>query len=57
MHSDRLVEDEAQNTLRPRRPTEGAINPESSDECPTEEAINSDRQAGVRRPKSINPNR
>ena len=26
-HSDRLVEDEPQNALRPRLPTEGAINP------------------------------
>ena len=40
-HSDRLVEDEAQNALRPLGPAEGAINP--------------NRQTGARRMKRSTP--
>ena len=50
-HSDRLVQDETQDAVRPRCPTEGAINPNRKTRCPAGEAINSNRKTSAQRVK------
>ena len=50
-HSDRLVQDETQDAVRPRCPTEGAINPNRKTRCPAGEAINFNRKTSAQREK------
>ena len=50
-HSDRLVQDETQDAVRPRCPTDEAINPNRKTRCPAGEAINSNRKTSAQREK------
>ena len=56
-HSDRLGEDEARDALRPQCPTDEAINSNRKTRSPAEEAINPNRKTRSPAEEAINPNR